>query len=965
MKKLSILFALLVTMMAAGCSDEPENTAASGNIEMDGDVRVTVLHLSAGEGISWETVTDAEFKIVDPVKRHTFVFGGNVRHDGDMRVLGSVGAAICRIAIGSIDIPDGDYYISVTGSGLPELGPRLVKFVNNVGSEQQDNPIDYEDLSGEGTSQNPYLINDAGDFLSFLYYLQDDPSHACGRYFRQTASFDLPHRSVMIDGRVWLPVTFSGHYDGGGFDLHALTYQGASDQSVDSGIGLFKELYSATVENVKLTDAVILHAHSNVGLVAGSASGSSVLDNISLSGTISASGDNIGGLIGVNNGSCTISNIQIKTLSVSGDNDKGQNIGAIVGAAKGDAIKVTGVSTSDHIFSVTGFSHVGGIVGNVDVKSASFDNITLEHSVDQESSAVKVIYSSSMYVGGIVGFISATDNMAFSRVAMKCPVRGVGDVGGLSGHAVVSRTATIENTVMSSVVSGEANSIGGFFGYLNLGNSDASLTFLGADNTTRYIVKSSEAASVEGNDYVGGIVGYLEGNRGKIMCNGKVEIAVNIKGRYDVGGAFGRLKYLGSIDVSGFNFSSITMRVSGDQNVGGIIGRSYDSTITGPNKYDLYTGIPTADKLQSCYGSVVEGNTNVGGIGGLYQGNITGVASDATVTATVNCAGGICGYFEGTIDQCAFFGNVACPKIVSGIMAGSNNYLKATSCLNLADIDGGEYQGGVLGYVDSSPYYMALSVDKCFNKGKLANGLSVGGVIGYIREPYIAPKYIYVTNCGNSGEISATGNDNRAVGGVAGFLPFNVKLEHCANHGSVWSRSAKYNGGVVGEIGIDSSYKNYIYVTQCMNSGKVSGDYNSHCGGIVGIIHSGYFVDAVTMTAQIYDCYNTGNISPDTHDDTGGILGYATYHTDTFRNFNRGDINDGNAIIGTHTSGSVFSHSDNYFLEGKGKDWPSSKEVSKKDVGNKSVYHNFNFNTIWDITSDGPVLRDCPFQYIK
>ncbi len=114
--------------------------------------------------------------------------------------------------------------------------------------------------------------------------------------------------------------------------------------------------------------------------------------------------------------------------------------------------------------------------------------------------------------------------------------------------------------------------------------------------------------------------------------------------------------------------------------------------------------------------------------------------------------------------------------------------------------------------------------------------------------------------------------------------------------------------------------------------------------------------------SQIFDCYNTGAIPSDQKADTGGILGYVTTRCDIYRTFNRGKISHGNAIIGTHKSGTIFYHDHNYFLSGTGGDWPSSTSVSQDRLGDKSVYSDFNFDKVWNITSNGPILRNCPFQ---
>lgn len=956
-------------LFAAACSDEPvepdTTPSTTGSVENDGDRLISVIHLSASGLPEWEPVEDAVFEMVDPVNRNSFTFSGAVRYNPAATVLGQTGAATCRIAFGTEGIPDGYYYLTVKGEGVPQLGVRRIRFERNIGAEEPSDPMDYEDLQGEGTAESPYLINDAGDFLSLLWYLEEDPTHACGRFFRQTSSFELPRRSQIIDGHIWVPVTFSGNYDGGGFELKSLVYQGASDPTADSGVGLFKELYSATVTNLSVTGALVLNAASDVGLIAGAASGNTLLEGITVSGTITASSDNVGGLIGRAEGDLTLEGITLKSLVVNGADGAGSNIGGLVGSFSGGKLSVGRLSTPDHIFSITGHDHVGGLVGCVmTAEKVGIANVTLEHSVDRESSGIKVIYGSGVYTGGLVGYLFSPGEVTVDNVSLKAPVRGREDVGGLFGNAKGVSSAGISTTVLTSVVAGQV-ATGGFFGRLELSCSSATLTFRGDDNTTRFVVKSSAEADVTGGSHTGGLIGYLDGNGGKVVFDGKVEVAVNVSGTEHTGGAVGYMSKAGGFDVSGLNFSSTTMRVSSvTECAGGVVGKASESTMTGPLSFNLTSRIPDKSELKSGFSGVVTASNYAGGIAGAFDGTLTGVGSDATVTATADNAGGICGYFHGTVKSCAFYGHVAAAANVAGIYAKSSHMVTVSDCLNLADISGGIYSAGIAAYT-ATPYDVPIKIERSFNKGNLTGAKGSGGIAAYVHidsGTADAPSghYIEIVNCGNSGNITANGDSSHSVAGIVGHVnSFFSYIHSCANHGDITSSTVQFViGGVVGEIGY-SDKDNWNYVYECMNAGTISCDVTStKLGGVVGHLHSGN----LAYTAEIHDCYNIGSLPNDQKDDTGGILGYAAYRTNTYRTFNRGKISHGNAIIGTHKSGSMFNHSDNYYLEGTGASWPSSTSVKQDKLADKTVYHNFDFNNIWDITADGPVLRNCPFK---
>lgn len=720
MKTLKTCLLLLTLILFNSCADEMD-IRSDGRLETDGDSRVSVLHLGSRGIMNFAGLENVGFRLENPRDRVSLSFDGSLKFDKTISVLDSPSALVCRIAIGETDIPDGEYYLTVSGDDLPEIALRRVSFKGNVGREVKSEPMSYDDLEGAGTESDPYLINDDGDFLTLLWYLEDDPDHAYGKYFRQTASFDVPRRSQMIDGRVWLPATFSGIYDGGGNELRNLTYQGASDPAADSGIGLFKELYSATVSNLTFSNALLINTADNVGIIAGSSEGTTLFENITLGGSITSSGSNVGGLTGRSSGSLTLKNITVSSLVVNGSESTGSKVGLLVGSHSGESFQAENVSTPDHIFSVTGHDRVGGIVGDLDLTgSLKLDRITLEHSVDAESNTTKVVYGTDKYIGGLIGFVNSTGSSELTGVTVKAPVRG-----------------------------------GGIFG----------------------------------------------------------------------------------IGVGG----------------------------------DVYV----------------------------------------------------------------------------------------SDCVNFADVNAGDHAGGIGGYTRSGIFHNLL-ITRCYNYGHIT-GAAAGGIGCYItsENSSVRNSYFDITECGNSGHVEGTGSDDHSVGGIVATMCNNsARVTSCANHGLV-SGAAQYAvGGVVGDFGTRSG-TNFGKVTQSMNTATVKASVSStHVGGVVGHLHSG----DLRYDSEITDCCNIGELPSDQKDDTGGILGYAANYTNIYRTFNRGKVSHGNAAIGTHHSGSLFHHSNNYYLAGTGKSWPSSTEVSADRVGDWSVYKDFDFVNVWVIHTNGPELRNCPFK---
>lgn len=963
-----MLLFMAVTSVAVttSCSDDPDGAfGPDGDIEDDGSV--SVFHLSADNNQALEEAlsTPIEFSLIDPRSHVSYTFEGTLSYNSRIEVFGTPGAYTCRLNIGEVRIADGSYFVRVGLHGHHLDAVNLVRFVNGVGRQEKYSQLNYSLLEGKGSKDEPYLINDAADLLTFLYYLDEDEYQGYGLYFRQTASFDCPRRSEIIDGRSWTSSYFQGYYDGDGHEIRNMAYLGGGATGADDNIGLFRGIFDAEVRDLSLTGVIITGAGSDVGILAGVSGGYTQVSDVSIHGTVMAEGDNVGGLIGSASGTLTLSGISFTNLAVSGRN----GVGGVVGNFKGDRLKVEEVTTPNHIFSIGGISSVGGICGKVEVTDrAIFTDVTLEHSVDAESSDVKVVAAEEENAGGIAGYILANSGSYVKDITVKCPVSSSRNAGGLIGDLVVDGRFSLDEVLLASVVNAGENG-GGFFGRATITDAGGDIAFNNNGGYLRYVIKQSAEAHVKGGSRLGGIAGFIAGNNGKLILD-PVEIAVNVRGTgNDIGGAFGHIERL-KADVSRINFSSTTMRVEGVRYVGGVIGYAADSEISGRNSIDNSRHIPKADELDYTFGGVVVASSDdAGGVAGYSSGTLRGLASRANVTAPGR-AGGIAGSFSGEIRECAFDGRSSGEDSSAGIAAVGHGDASLYHCVNYADLSArGYHQAGVVCYLEGAnkvngsgaPTYSVTNVHYCVNEGDITGGTRVGGVVASLYNYYRSGNE-QVKYCANYGDIKAAGDADGSVGGVIGH--FNCpggSISCCANHGDVSSSEVqKTIGGVCGFAGAYDGRGNRVLVEKCMNAGTISCDKSStKLGGVVGHIGEASPSD---HSAIIRDCYNTGNIPGDQKADTGGILGYASSYTDTHRTFNRGRISHGNAIIGTHNGGSVFYHSHNYYLEGTGGSWPSSTSVKSSDISNESRYGDFDFNNVWIMTGDGPMLRDCPFQ---
>ena len=200
----------------------------------------------------------------------------------------------------------------------------------------------------------------------------------------------------------------------------------------------------------------------------------------------------------------------------------------------------------------------------------------------------------------------------------------------------------------------------------------------------------------------------------------------------------------------------------------------------------------------------VTGSSFVGGICGYNNGTITDCANSGAVSGSNYYVGGICGYNKGTITDCANSGAVSGSNNCVGGICGYNNG-SVTDCANSGAVSGSNYYvGGICGQNYST-------ITDCTNNGAVEGSeYYTSGICGC--------NYGTITDCANNGKVDG----NRSVGGVCG---------------------CNANGGTI---------------TDCVNSSAVTGYtwVGSVCGDNLGTIIDGYWLEG-TANAGIGN--NRGN----------------------------------------------------------------------------------------------------------
>ena len=185
-------------------------------------------------------------------------------------------------------------------------------------------------------------------------------------------------------------------------------------------------------------------------------------------------------------------------------------------------------------------------------------------------------------------------------------------------------------------------------------------------------------------------------------------------------------------------------------------------------------------------------------------------------------AGGIVGFATGPtkIENCSTnkIKIEARSLHIGGIIGRGEGSTEISNCTNTSTLDGTYNVGGIAGSLEGG------SITNCGNSGDLpATGASgcVGGIVGCTSTGQIS-------TCYNTGEI--TGGSNARVGGIVGFSDGSPSISDCYNVGAV--HGGKFNGGIAG-LAIGT----YRY---CYNTGAVT---DSQCrGGVIGR-NSGITID--------------------------------------------------------------------------------------------------------------------------
>jgi hypothetical protein len=331
-------------------------------------------------------------------------------------------------------------------------------------------------------------------------------------------------------------------------------------------------------------------------------------------------------------------------------------------------------------------------------------------------------------------------------------------------------------------------------------------------NGSLNLTSISNQARVEGNSFVGGLVGYVSND----VSIDSSRNAATISGSDHVGGFFGFV----SNDLT-IAFSNNTGDVFGDGEVGGLVG-SVDGT---------------AHVTDSQNTGSVTGRDIVGGLTGYsFNANFNSAFNAGSVSGDSEVGGFIGLVMNLDITDSSNAGPISGSDYVGGLAASSTNVTIGSSH-NTGPISGSDYVGGLLGYAGGPLGYVITEVDieASSNTGKVSGDSEVGGLVGSVNGS------ARITSSYNVGTISGS----PYVGGLLGYSQ-HANINSSYNNGAVFGDSE-----VGGLIGIAANLEiSFVY-----NAGAVSGD--SGFDGLVGFANTVMTTSAYTSVPSSYAAIST------------------------------------------------------------------------------------------------------------
>lgn len=721
---------------------------------------------------------------------------------------------------------------------------------------------------------------------------------------------------------------------------------------------------AGTIENCTTEKNCTVTGRNTVGGIVGyNLSGGRIQNNTS-SANVSGAG-RVGGIAGENGGAITLSSTPAGKRRVNGS---GSGVGGVIGVntATGTLSPASGsaqgdVIAADNRLTVRGSSMVGGIAG---INRGTLGGTSI-NCLTNQAAEVRAAAGSA---GGVVGAQEGAKAVLRYAKNLGQVTANVGAAGGIVG--MNSASSTVENCIGNGSVTSNDGYAGGVASE-NYGTIRS--CSVGTDNRVTLITRNKTAAgAICAVNYKGGTVqGAVLGDHitisGSAFILGAVvgdnsgtvtETEVSQQPTYSVsastlqvGGAVGINRAGGT--VSKVKVTSAFEKFTKYTYLGGVVGQNNAS---GKVTECTYSG--TIDEAKStvgnCYGGIAGLN------GGLLQGSTVSrltLTADGVYTATSTSSaaekerlsshiGGIAGKNDATgiIEQC-YIDNTGTGTITvkNGMVGGVTGYNKGTITMSgdksteklmknvtkvskllanakaqklsadstwvkwadWTDVEKLSYNGGSKSV--AADRTMQIIVSSNGNLGGVAGynaptgelnrcvsgnwllvnksdgiGVGTGGIVGMNESE---KDLSFLLNRAFVGRQLKQQNTSRFAGGIIGTQSNKTTsdwtIENCINYGTVYGYLSHYSGGIVGQW-----TNNGGTVEDCYNYGNLQTTYAANWVGASGGIVAQLYHAASGQDFNILSCQNHGSIygrwgtnTSQSANDSAGILGNITAYT--------------------------------------------------------------------------------------
>jgi len=532
---------------------------------------------------------------------------------------------------------------------------------------------DFSELSGIGSENDPYLIEDRAD-IEYLSERVFEYADTRGVHFMQTADIALDSSvSFRPIGTAGIP--FEGVYDGGGHELSDLYIK-----TSESFAGVFG-FVTGTVKDLNVRGSIEVHldashSHSYAGSIAGAINNGALISGCTSYVTLNAD-SYVGGIVGgicyeddyLTDGISRIEDCTFRGELVCSDayakNEAAMYFGGIAGKANGAIKNCTNYGNIS--VSGTNCRYIGGIAGFTYYSTKTGRPETEQAVLDIATEGCKNYgrVTGRRDVGGIVG-VNAVPIINCENAGDVSGTRCIGGVAGVVGTAAsyphgINYVKGCKNSGKVALTEQYGGGITGYT-YLPIYECENSGAVTGGVSSSRiggicgYSIanvtgsKNNEGGAVAGNQGIGGIIGWYEKSNATMTdCHNYAPITSATKGAdsYHIGGVCGMLGSTNSA-LSCSNEGKVTGGGdSYDAGTGGICGSIYSGSVvsdcinrgevTGVSRLGGIAGfgkMSAASYVRSCvnYGAVKTTRS----VGAVYLGGIVGRVTSGNIVDCTN-----------------------------------------------------------------------------------------------------------------------------------------------------------------------------------------------------------------------------------------------------------------------------------------------------------------------------------------